>query len=290
MIKACFRWQALIAATATLGAIAVPAKAGTLTSELLVPGGGSVTAGSNSATPGFSPVLNQNLRSDGVAITSSLNLASGSLRGTINSVGSQKGGTFNLAITEQIFLSIPGAVSSTMTTIGFRQYFSADLAVTDRSSVTLDTRFYSADGAIASAFVSLTSADFRPFHAYGNGYNFADLPVTRGSLGVLSGTFDHTTYFNVRGPSPELFMAVNVQGIGGRNSWVGFGNSAHLGFVLPDGVTFTSASGSALTQSAFPGPGVPEPASWAMLIAGFGLVGAANRRRMRPNGLHQHCR
>jgi hypothetical protein len=27
------------------------------------------------------------------------------------------------------------------------------------------------------------------------------------------------------------------------------------------------------------GPGVPEPASWAMLIAGFGLVGAARRRR-----------
>ena len=28
-------------------------------------------------------------------------------------------------------------------------------------------------------------------------------------------------------------------------------------------------------------PGVPEPATWAMLIAGFGLVGAAARRR-RP--------
>jgi protoheme ferro-lyase len=26
-------------------------------------------------------------------------------------------------------------------------------------------------------------------------------------------------------------------------------------------------------------PGVPEPASWAMLIAGFGLTGAAMRRR-----------
>jgi hypothetical protein len=25
---------------------------------------------------------------------------------------------------------------------------------------------------------------------------------------------------------------------------------------------------------------VPEPASWAMLIAGFGLVGAAQRRRV----------
>jgi hypothetical protein len=27
--------------------------------------------------------------------------------------------------------------------------------------------------------------------------------------------------------------------------------------------------------------GVPEPSSWAMLIAGFGLTGAAMRRRRR---------
>ena len=28
-----------------------------------------------------------------------------------------------------------------------------------------------------------------------------------------------------------------------------------------------------------PGPGVPEPASWALMIAGFGMVGTALRRR-----------
>ena len=30
-------------------------------------------------------------------------------------------------------------------------------------------------------------------------------------------------------------------------------------------------------------PGVPEPASWAMLIAGFGLTGAAMRWRHTEN-------
>jgi hypothetical protein len=29
------------------------------------------------------------------------------------------------------------------------------------------------------------------------------------------------------------------------------------------------------------GPGVPEPASWALMFGGFGLVGAAMRRRQR---------
>jgi hypothetical protein len=28
-----------------------------------------------------------------------------------------------------------------------------------------------------------------------------------------------------------------------------------------------------------PNPGVPEPASWAMMIAGLGVVGASMRRR-----------
>jgi hypothetical protein len=53
-----------------------------------------------------------------------------------------------------------------------------------------------------------------------------------------------------------------------------------------------SAGGSNYTTFAGPGyatafmdpivsfsAGVPEPASWAMMIAGFGLVGAAARRR-----------
>ena len=34
-------------------------------------------------------------------------------------------------------------------------------------------------------------------------------------------------------------------------------------------------------QGGNPVPGVPEPATWAMLIAGFGMIGAASRRRSR---------
>jgi PEP-CTERM motif len=35
-----------------------------------------------------------------------------------------------------------------------------------------------------------------------------------------------------------------------------------------------------LTPENFGGPGVPEPASWALMIAGFGIVGGAMRRRV----------
>ncbi|GEM_PF-2177645 len=53
-----------------------------------------------------------------------------------------------------------------------------------------------------------------------------------------------------------------------------------LAFVA--GFTFASTGGITLTQTAFTEdytPGVPEPASWAMMIAGFGLVGGSLRRR-----------
>ncbi len=44
------------------------------------------------------------------------------------------------------------------------------------------------------------------------------------------------------------------------------------GFVLPDATVFIDNVSLATTD-------VPEPASWAMIIAGFGLTGAAMRRR-----------
>lgn len=52
-------------------------------------------------------------------------------------------------------------------------------------------------------------------------------------------------------------------------------NSSGTSFTGTNGVTFTGGSGisSAITAS------VPEPATWAMMIAGFGLVGGTMRRR-----------
>lgn len=46
--------------------------------------------------------------------------------------------------------------------------------------------------------------------------------------------------------------------------------------LIPSFAYVFKASGSSLTAA-----GIPEPASWAMLIAGFGLVGMATRRRRR---------
>jgi hypothetical protein len=57
-----------------------------------------------------------------------------------------------------------------------------------------------------------------------------------------------------------------------------FGNTGSFSFgALPGGVTYGSASGVFLTANA-PGA-IPEPATWAMMIIGFGAAGSVIRRR-----------
>lgn len=64
-----------------------------------------------------------------------------------------------------------------------------------------------------------------------------------------------------------------------------FGNTGTFGFgSLPTGLTYSSASGAFLTANTTPTTptqpgGVPEPATWGMMILGFGAIGASLRRR-----------
>lgn len=53
--------------------------------------------------------------------------------------------------------------------------------------------------------------------------------------------------------------------------------------VLADIEIFTTSPSSFVEVRTFPwtGPDLPEPASWAMMVVGFGLVGGALRRRAR---------
>lgn len=55
-------------------------------------------------------------------------------------------------------------------------------------------------------------------------------------------------------------------------------HTATISFDLPDGVYLTSAGGAVFGTPPV-GGAAPEPASWALMIAGFGLAGAALRRR-----------
>lgn len=110
---------------------------------------------------------------------------------------------------------------------------------------------------------------------------------TRADLGVQTDAEDSNSFlqFNALVPSPATIEG-NMP-LTNDNDLVGF-----FGFFAPGSTPFTVN----LMTGTFGGPGtvqisdfvtpggVPEPTNWAMMIAGFGLVGAMARRR-RTAGL-----
>lgn len=59
-------------------------------------------------------------------------------------------------------------------------------------------------------------------------------------------------------------------------------HTATIDFDLPDGVFLNASSGASFGNvPTAPGGGVPEPEAWTLMIGGFGLAGAALRRRPR---------
>ena len=89
-----------------------------------------------------------------------------------------------------------------------------------------------------------------------------------------------TGIYALSGASQTLGIYNYLQGESGNGGASLYGHTSALSFNLPSNVNFTSNSGVFLQGLGTPG-GVPEPASWALMIAGFGLTGAAMRRRAK---------
>jgi hypothetical protein len=95
--------------------------------------------------------------------------------------------------------------------------------------------------------------------------------VTLTKLG--GGTFDLTSFdffaYNDFSVSATGYATLNYYGTGG---------TVNPGFLGVSSVTFYGSGSQELDNITVNG-GVPEPASWAMMLGGFGLVGGAMRRR-----------
>jgi hypothetical protein len=137
---------------------------------------------------------------------------------------------------------------------------------------------------------------FGQVNAWGNGY-FTNEWLNAGSAtGFASSTFGDpasgpfggsmfTTIAIPTGTSQLGFAFTLDVGCRVSNSACDFGNTGTFSFGdLPTGLSWTSDSGtlfSALAAPPVPGGAVPEPATWAMMILGFGLIGSAMRSRTK---------
>jgi hypothetical protein len=121
-----------------------------------------------------------------------------------------------------------------------------------------------------TATVTLTFDN--PVAAFGAGMNYAvigNVPVGDNPVisafdigGNLLGSFDLERLAPIRsGGANEFFL---FRGIDGDGTLI---------------KSFTMSGGFLVAAGTFNNSVIPEPASWAMLIAGFGLTGAAMRRR-----------
>ena len=234
----------------------------------------------NSTMQGFSTQQSVGVARAGALSQASVDLVTGSLRGLVDTRGVSQKGSFTSALTENFTFSVAGAGSDTLTPMGLRVYFDGSLLGSNpvntiefrvdlRSNI--NTPFVATDIGIVNLGTNSMTVRYP-------GFSSNSFPISRSGPDQVTGVVDFVIPFMLRGNSSLVELSASVTGTAQSGSLVTFSNSAHLGFILPQDVGFTSSSGTSLTASAFP-IGVPEPASWAMLIMGFGLVGAMARRQ-----------
>jgi hypothetical protein len=161
------------------------------------------------------------------------------------------------AIADRLYFNIPGATASTITPVRF--LLSVHAATSSDNAV---FRFQ-------SGLANLTYAGALATPYFSEWVNFSQYSTwVEGSTRYIDATY------NLVGANPSINVEMSIAPSADFGSVSNYFNTAGLQLKLPTGVTYTSESGAFLTAAA-----IPEPATWGLLIAGFGLVGSAARRR-----------
>jgi hypothetical protein len=144
----------------------------------------------------------------------------------------------------------------------------------DANSVDADDGAVDGLGAAGRSYIGPDGYEFRfDVATLGQLPTDVGIVVTNGGGGALQVDFLDMAL----NPAGSLFVGDALDGQTAGDRFVGITGSTPIG-----GIRFVNYFGGKIEvdhlQYGVPGA-VPEPASWAMMIAGFGLVGAAARRR-----------
>ena len=188
-------------------------------------------------------------------------------------------------INDTLHFTIAGATASTVTYVPVSFAFSGSLlpgADTTHSSAELGWGF------------SFGNASASEFGDYGAGYyapptypTFAFPEVTPSRVSGWQ-SYSFASYkptdtrfsgiYAITGASADIPIDFRLS-LNATNVALDYSNGGSIGIGKVAGVSYTSDSGVFLTGGGHTIGAVPEPASWALMLAGFGVVGAAARRR-----------
>ncbi len=194
-------------------------------------------------------------------------------------VGSGQAGGHGVSVAradDTLHFSVAGASAQTMTTIAvaFRVH-GATTAFTPAGDSTADlsTVLQLGGGYFQANILSNGSTNYLPILSEGpppSGW------LTESLSPDLPGDFTFHGTLALTGATQDLGIVEYLFGNCGDGTSCDYAHTASVSFTLPSNVTYTSDSGVFLTQ---PTSGVPEPASWGLMLAGVALTGARLRRR-----------
>ena len=228
--------------------------------------------------------------------TSRALLTTGQMHGVVTATAGNYGGQSQSILWDTLTFNTPGAGADQVTDVpftfqvdgSFTGTFLSSTAPNDFVEIRSDLQFLSGGVPCDSSGVPNPGC---------NSFNLAESiwevggSQTNNSLVAGSSAL---ASFTVAQNSPTLFQVTGELHLTGPQSVVGlaammdldaeandltgvsenFQHTASLSFQPPAGTTFSSASGAFLSGG--PG-GAPEPAGWAMLLLGFGVIGARLR-------------
>ena len=248
--------RALLAAAGMVALMASPALASTVEASVTLPNGTASVGPNGSPNATASRVSNTPSPGNGNAVvatgTSVADLATNAVYSRLSISGATVSGTASgsSSLANEITFNIAGATASTVTTISI--LFTTDFG-------------YSLSGA------TFASVDYLA-------------TFTGGQVGGPSTTYsfnwnDTNTTGEPAVTNSPLFSKLIEYDVVGSTVTFQYSIGQETDLVLTNGNSATTrGSGTRLTFN-IPQSPVPEPATWAMMIAGFGLVGAAMRRR-----------
>lgn len=187
----------------------------------------------------------------------------------------------DVRMSDTIYFNIAGADAQTITPITFHFEISGMLSSGSSPSVSsgyyqnvisqyIDGRYSnqatyasSLESSSAGLHSSVTQGGFESVRPFETGDGFGAFAT-----------------FNLIGSNPYLEFGARLAASSFLQAAADFGHTASLRIMVPDNVTWTSASGVFLSNV----DAVPEMGAWALMISGFGLTGAAMRRRRSAAG------